>query len=149
MKIHRKEFRLSEEDLNKIRDLKREHGIHSDTDMFIHLLREHQTCDAPVLSENDKEELIEQAADETERRLAKRLDRIKAATVITEKNTALILDAVNTMLYDCNAAFLMKASGYTRHHVIRESEEQYQKTLEHNKQIHDDQMKRGERRWRK
>ena len=31
----------------------------------------------------------------------------------------------------------------------KESEEQYQKTLEHNKQIHDDQMKRGERRWQK
>ena len=149
MKIHRKEFRLSEEDLKRFRDLKREHGIRSDTDMFIHLLREHQTCDAPVLSEKDKEELIEQAADAVERRLLKRLERIRKATAISEKNTALILDAVNTMLYDSNAAFLMKASGYTRHHVIRESEEQYQKTLEHNKQVHDDQRKRGERRWQK
>ena len=149
MKMQRKEFRLSEEDMKRFEKLKREHGFHSDTDMFIHLLREHQTCDAPVLSEKDKEELIEQAADAVERRLLKRLERIRKATAISEKNTALILDAVNTMLYDSNAAFLMKASGYTRHHVIRESEEQYQKTLEHNKQVHDDQRKRGERRWQK
>lgn len=141
----RKEYRLPEEGLEIIEETKKEKGFPTETEALIYILNEHKRQKESSLSDQDKEELAEIIIDKIQSRFKKPFDRIRLASTFSERYSYIALDAINTMLYESNASFLMKASGETKHKVIQDSEKAFLELIEKNKQIKDnDNLKRGE-----
>lgn len=141
----RKEYRLPEEAVGIIEETKNERGFSTETEALIWILAEHKRQKDMTVSDSDKDKIAELVVDRMQDKFKKQFDRIRLASTFSERYSYIILDAINTMLYDTKATFLMKASGETAHKVIRASEENFKELIEKNKQIKDnDNLKRGE-----
>lgn len=141
----RKAYRLPEESLSVIEETKNEKGFTTETEALLYILSEHKRKKDMTISDPDKEEIASLVIKRIQEKFKKQFDRIRLASTFSERYSYIILDAINTMLYDTKATFLMKASGETAHKVIRTSEENFKEMIEKNKQIRDnDNLKRGE-----
>lgn len=141
----RKAYRLPEEALSVIEETKNEKGFSTETEALLYILSEHKRKEDMTISDPDKEEIASLVIDRMQEKFKKQFDRIRLASTFSERYSYIILDAINTMLYDSKATFLMKASGETAHKVIRTSEANFKEMIEKNKQIRDnDNLKRGE-----
>ena len=136
-------FRLPDETNAAIREVRKNGSFRSDTEALIHIVSEYVKGLGRTLTKNDLDAVTGAVAEQIRREYKDQIRKIMYSTGETERRSHLILDAVNTMLYDSSATFLMEASGQLRHEVIRQSEENYTKMLEHRKQIRD------EKRWKK
>lgn len=141
----RKAYRLPEEALSVIEETKSEKGFATETEALLYILSEHKRKKDMTVSDPDKEEIADLVVERMQERFKKQFDRIRLASTFSERYSYIILDAINTMLYDSKATFLMKASGQTAHKVVKASEENFKEMIEKNKQIRDnDNLKRGE-----
>lgn len=141
----RKAYRLPEEALETIEETKKEKGFSTETEALLYILEEHKRQKATTVSDGDMEKIADVVIGKMQEKFRKDFTRIRLASTFSERYSYIILDAINTMLYDTKATFLMKASGETAHKVIRASEDSFKEMVEKNKQIRDnDNLKRGE-----
>lgn len=141
----RKEYRLPEEVISIIEETKKEKGFPTETEALTYIILEHKRKGGLTISDDDMERISESVVTRMQEKFKKDFTRIRLASTFSERYSYIILDAINTMLYDTKATFLMKASGETAHKVVRASEENFKEMVEKNKQIRDnDNLKRGE-----
>ena len=130
-------FRLPDETNAIIAEAKERCGCRSDTEALIRIVSDSVHLREQTISDAVKEAIIRSVVNQIRREFKRQLDQIRCSGAETERCCHLILDAINTMLYDSSATFLMEAKGQLRHEVIRQSEENYTKMIEHRKQIRD------------
>lgn len=135
-------FRLPNETYAAITEVKKACGYRTDTEALIHVVSEYDHKRKRMITDADRDAIAHSVMELIRQEFKQQLSQLAHSGAETERRCYLILDAVNTMLYDSSATFLMEASGQLRHEVIRQSEENYTKMLGHGKQIRDN------RRWK-
>ena len=141
----RKEYRLPEEVLKVIETVKKENNFKSETEALVYIISAYRNQDDSTVSDEDKEKIADLVIEKMQSKFKKKYDRVRLASSSAEKYTYILLDAMNTLMYETKAKFLMKAQGYTRHEVIKKSEEDFKAIIERNKQIKDnEELKKGE-----
>lgn len=144
MTITRKAYRLPEDVLEIIEQTKEEGGYATETETLISMIRSYNRQADSSITETDIDNIADAVATNLQERYKKTFDRIRLAASFAERYSYVILDAVNTMLYETEATFLMPASGGQEHAVVRESLAKFKEHIERNKQIKDnDNLKRG------
>ena len=139
----RKGYNLPEQALRTIVETKREHGFTNDTDALIYILDDYSRKKRYTLSHQEKSDIAQMVMAKFNEQYRRNVDRTKFASAAAERYAFLCLDVLNTLLYESNATFLMKASGETRHQVVRESEQDYQKRLVEAQQKYANASKQG------
>ena len=133
----RKEYRLTEEAVDVINMTKAKMNLLTGSDALCYIVEQYARMEGRMLSDTELKEIGDHVVKVLTEEIGTKLERIRLTSTLAEKNTALTMDAVNTMLYAVNADFLMRASGATMHEVLRESEQRYEERAAHNKQIYD------------
>ena len=139
----RKSYRLSEDILQIIEKTKAEQNLKTETDAVEYMIREHDQRHQQTISDADVRRIAEMVGGKIREMYQGKQERILRAASAGEHYAFLILDAINTLLYDANAAFLIPAFGEMQHKVLQESEENYRTRIDRNKQITDDRRRRG------
>ena len=144
MATTQKHYRLPEDVIDIIQETKAQGGFTTETEALIGIIRSYKREKEATLSDADIECIAESVTASIHEKYKKTLDRIRLASTFSERYGYIILDAVNTMLYETDQTFLMPASGEQTHIVIRESLARYKEMIEHNKQVKDNEnLKRG------
>lgn len=141
-KIHAA-YRLPEDVHQIIETTRKEQGLSTKTDAVVHMIRDYDRRQKQVISDDDMRRMANMVCSSIDAMYQGKQERILRAASGGEHYAFLILDAINTLLYDANAAFLIPAFGEMQHKVLQESEENYRKRIERNKQIKDDRRRRG------
>lgn len=118
---------LSEEDIEILKSLRKEHGLKSDSQVVSWLLQR---------STQDQEELAKVIRKELEENYISK-DRIKWATQTAEQNSIILLDAINTLLWMLNAEDNISVD-IAAHPVIKQSKEIIKAKVAHFKQKSDE-----------
>ncbi|MBR3206131.1 MAG: hypothetical protein IKF58_06930 [Bacillus sp. (in: Bacteria)] len=133
----RKNYRMTDECLQVIKETQERHRFATETQTLHHIIMDYQRRRQKDFTETDKDAATKEIAARVKEELDPLLRQIRSGVKETERQTYITLDAVNTILYDSSATFLMAASGQLRHKVVCESEENYKKMLQRRKQIRD------------
>lgn len=123
----KKHISLSEEDVTRLIEFKKQHGFHTDSEVFSHLLAETQNRNPPTACE---------IREELEKNYLQK-DRMKWATQTAEQNSIVLLDAINTILWLLNAKDNI-AVEHASHPVISQSKKLLKKKLAYFKQKSDE-----------
>ena len=140
----RKNYRLPEDIVEIIKKTKESGGYSTETEAVISMIRSFGRDGETSLTEKDKIEVANLVVASIHERYKKTFDRIRLASTFSERYGYLLLNVMNTMLYETDASYLMPAEGEQAHPVIRESLARYKDMVERNKQVKDnDNLKRG------
>lgn len=143
MEKRQKSYRL-ESDLLEILDrVKKDNSFTSETEALTYIIKEYDRQANATLTDKDKSDIADLVVRSLTDKLKNQTDRIRLASTFSERYSYMILDAINTLLYESDNLFLMPANGETKHEVIRKSEENYKAMIERNKQIRDNEIKKG------
>ena len=144
MKKTQKSFRLEADVVEVLNKVKEVNDFRSDTEALMFIIREYNRQSESIITDNDIKKIADMTVDLLTDKLKNQMDRIRLASTFSERYSYMILDAINTMLYEQDGIFLLPANGETKHEVLKQSEENFKGMIERNKQIHDDREgKRG------
>ena len=127
----RKEYKLSEQTINIIHEVMEETGLKYEVDAVTFMINDYkrrsETRDeiADILSSRIKEELQND------------ITRLRLGVRTAERNSIILKDLANTLLYKTDCAYLMPAYGREKHKVLIEAEEHLDDIISNAKQIKD------------
>lgn len=121
----RKNYRLTEECLQVLRRTQEQQQFKTETETLHYIIMEHERQKEEGTAWLEKESAQRIITEEMNQKLSPVFRRIYSTVSETERQTYMILDAINTMLYDGKATFLMEADGQTKHRILMDSERNY------------------------
>ena len=139
----RKNYRMTDECLQVIKETQERRQFATQTQALHHIITEYRCMIEKDAGKREEDDVARKIAAAVKAELTPLLRQIRSSGSETEHYAYLMLDAINTMLYDANAAFLIPAFGEMQHKVLEESEENYRERLAHRKQNSDN------RKWRR
>ena len=134
---------MTEECLQMIKETQERHQFATQTQALHHIIMEYRRRIEEDAGKREEDAVAGKIAAAVKMELIPLLRQIRSSGSETERYAYLMLDAINPMLYDGNAAFLISAFGEMQHKVLKESEEDYREKQAHRKQNSDD------RKWRR
>lgn len=136
----KKLFTISDENLELINRTKEEHHLKSDSETLQYILKRYELS---VKKENQEDEFIEKFLNAYQKKYYTLFERLRWASQTSEKNTTMLLDAINTMLImnDMNDGVLVEA--FTSP-VLEMSQTSYKEKIAHFKQMKDDRKRKRE-----
>ena len=133
-------FVISDEDLELIKKTKEEHHLKNDSETLRYILKQYKLS---VKKENAEDEFIEKFLNAYQKKYYTLFERLRWASQTSEKNTTMLLDAINTMLImnDMNDGVLVEAFISP---VLEMSQTSYKEKIAHFKQMKDDRKRKRE-----
>lgn len=139
----RKNYRMTDECLQVIKETQERHRFATETQTLHHIITEYRRMTEKDDEKRKEDDAVRKIAAAVKAEMTPLLRQIRSNGTETEHYAYLMLDAINTMLYDANTSFLIPAFGEMQHKVLEESEEIYKKRLAQRKQISDDRKRKG------
>ena len=124
-------FKLSDDTIDKIKQIKEELGLASDTAVIEHLVRSFYISD-----------FADQIVDRLLERDKKYRERLRWATRTAEINSQMLLDAVNTILVSKDYEYCCFPEAYMSP-VLQQSKENIERKIEHFKQEKDNRERKN------
>ena len=131
----KKIFDLSEEEVALLDKVKEEKKLISQVSALRYILKSYE-------EKEDKRKLIEEAISVYETEMKGFHERLKWSTTMSERNTIMLLDAVNTILFSQGVDNCIPIEDI-EHPVLARSREILKKKLAHFKQQKDDRKRKG------
>lgn len=123
----KKDFYLSEEDYQMLKECRSQNGLRSDSQVLPFLLRQYQ---------NSRKEIVTDIRLELEQNYLPK-ERIRFGVQVAEQNSTVLLDAVNTLLHMFNAKDCIPVQ-VAPHPVITQSQAAVKKQIAKAKQRKDE-----------
>lgn len=136
--MNNKHFKLSDERLEILNQVKKNNKLKTDVAAINYLLDEYKN---EKEKQNEKNELAETFIQMYEKKFFSYMERLKWATKTSEKNTIIMLDILNTVLIKYNIKECVPTDTYVSP-AIATSQEIYKKKLIHFKQEKDNRNKK-------
>lgn len=124
-------FKLSDDTIDRIKQIKEELGLASDTAVIEHLVRSFYISD-----------FADQIVDRLFERDKKYRERLRWATRTAEINSQMLLDAVNTILVSKDYEYCCFPEAYMSP-VLQQSKENIERKIEHFKQEKDNRERKN------
>lgn len=139
-KMVSKLFGLEEKHVELIKQIKEEQCFKSESETLRYILEQYEQS---VKKENQEDEFIEKFLNAYQKKYYTLFERLRWASQTSEKNTTMLLDAINTMLImnDMNDGVLVEA--FTSP-VLEMSQTSYKEKIAHFKQMKDDRKRKRE-----
>lgn len=125
-------FYLSDEDFNILEKYALENGFSSNTNALAYLIRH---------SQDKQEEKVAIAVREELEKNYMQKERLRWSTQTAEQNSIVILDAINTLLFQLNAETLIPADTIP-HQIVKQSKALIKDRIAHFKQKSDERKRR-------
>ena len=142
----RKSYRLPDDVIRIVETVQKEKSFATETESITYIIKEYARQSRSGITDNDKNEIADITAGIITDKLKNQMDRIRLASTFSERYSYMVLDAINTLLYEHDNLFLMPANGETKHSVVEQSESNYKAMIERNKQIKDNDVGKKEKR---
>lgn len=123
----RKQFSLEEIDLDIINKVKKDFSFRNESETLRYILRR--------FSKNEQK--LNFIADDVYFKFKDDITRLRLGLRTAEQNSIIILDLLNTLLYEYKIDILMPAYSYTTHDLVTKSKERIKEIIEANKQRKD------------
>lgn len=127
----RKHYNLDENTLKIIHDVMEEVGLKHEVDALKLIIHEYK------FMKELRTEIDEKLPGKIREELSNDLTRLRLGVRTAERNSIVMKDILNTMLYIENYQYFMPASGRERHKILLEAEKHLDEIISHAKQIKD------------
>lgn len=127
----RKHYNLDENTLKVIHDVMKEVGLKHEIDALKLIIHEYK------FMKELRTEIDEKLPSKIRKELSNDLTRLRLGVRTAERNSIVMKDILNTMLYVENYHYLMPAAGKEKHKMLIEAEKHLEEIISHSKQVKD------------
>ena len=142
-KITQKKFNFTEIECSKFNKIKMDLGYKTDNKVLAYLINSYEERETMVDTLTTK--IDKMFEEKMEGKLKKTFERIRFSSTASERYGYVLLDIMNTLLFDFpKADVLLPANGETKHKMVAESQFNLSKMIEARKQTRDNEQQKKE-----
>lgn len=127
----KKHYNLQPETIKIIHEVMKETGLKYEGDAVAFMIHDYKN------RAETKETITNALSGKIKEEFKNDITRLRLGVRTAERNSVILKDLANTMLYKTDCVYLMPAKGREKHKVLIAAEEELAKTIAHAKQIKD------------